>query len=100
VLLMLQWNPIYPGIAALFVAALASGLCRPDLWRNTLVDGLLDDLLGFGGEDSAGASFSSGWYRLDNGQGWHRPGFARGTDHCADGQRSWGDQPRAYGATI
>jgi hypothetical protein len=40
-LLMLPWNPIYPGIAALFVAALASGLCRPDLWRNTLVGGLV-----------------------------------------------------------
>ena len=41
VLLMLPWNPIYPGIAALFVAALASGLCRPDLWRNTLVGGVV-----------------------------------------------------------
>jgi hypothetical protein len=38
---MLPWNPIYPGIAALFVGALATGLCRPDLWRNTLVGGLL-----------------------------------------------------------
>jgi Lycopene cyclase len=38
-LLMLPWNPIYPGIAALFVGALASGLCRPDLWRNMLVGG-------------------------------------------------------------
>jgi hypothetical protein len=41
VLLMLPWNPIYPAIAALFVAALASCLCRPDLWRNTLVGALL-----------------------------------------------------------
>jgi len=41
VLLMLPWNPIYPGIAALFVGALASGLCRPDLWRNTLVGGVV-----------------------------------------------------------
>jgi hypothetical protein len=41
VLLMLPWNPIYPAIAALFVAALASCLCRPDLRRNTLVGGLL-----------------------------------------------------------
>ena len=39
VLLLLPWNPIYPGIAALFVGALASGLCRPDLLRNTLVGG-------------------------------------------------------------
>ena len=41
VLLMLPWNPIYPGISALFVGALASGLCRPDLWRNAFVGGLL-----------------------------------------------------------
>ena len=41
VLVMLPWNPIYPGIAALFAGALASGLCRPDLWRNTLVGGLV-----------------------------------------------------------
>jgi hypothetical protein len=41
VLLMLPWNPIYPGIVALFAGALASGLCRPDLWRNTLVGGVL-----------------------------------------------------------
>jgi hypothetical protein len=40
-LLMLPWNPIYPGIAALFVGALATGLCRPDLWRNTLIGGVL-----------------------------------------------------------
>lgn len=39
--LTLPWNPIYPGIAALFAGALASGLCRPDLWRNTLVGGLV-----------------------------------------------------------
>lgn len=39
VLLMLPWNPIYPGIASLFVAALATGVCRPDLWRNTLIGG-------------------------------------------------------------
>jgi hypothetical protein len=41
VLLMLPWNPIYPGIAALFVGALAAGLCRPDLWRSTLVGGVV-----------------------------------------------------------
>jgi hypothetical protein len=38
---MLPWNPIYPGIAALFVSALASGLCRPDLGQNTFVGGLV-----------------------------------------------------------
>lgn len=38
-LLMLPWNPIYPGIAALFSGAFASGLCRPDLWPNTLAGG-------------------------------------------------------------
>jgi hypothetical protein len=41
VLLMLPWNPIYAGIVALFAGALASGLCRPDLWRNTFVGGLV-----------------------------------------------------------
>lgn len=40
-LLILPWNPIYPGIAALFAGALASGLCRPDLWRNMLVGGVV-----------------------------------------------------------
>jgi len=45
VLLLLPWNPIYPGIAALFAGALTSGLCRPDLWRNTLVGGLVFLLL-------------------------------------------------------
>ncbi len=39
VLLILPWSPIYPGIAALFAGALATGLCRPDLWRNTLIGG-------------------------------------------------------------
>lgn len=41
VFLLLPWNPIYPGIAALCVGAVASGLCRPDLWRNMLVGGLV-----------------------------------------------------------
>jgi lycopene cyclase-like protein len=40
-LLMLPWNPIYPGIVALVLGALASGLCRPDLWRNILVGGVV-----------------------------------------------------------
>lgn len=40
-LFLLPWNPIYPGIVALFAAALANCLCRPDLWRNTLVGGLV-----------------------------------------------------------
>jgi len=41
VLLILPWNPIYPGIAALFAGALASVLCRPDLWRSALVGGVV-----------------------------------------------------------
>ena len=41
VLLLLPWNPIYPGIVALFAGALTSWLCRPDLWRNTLVGGVI-----------------------------------------------------------
>ena len=35
----LGWNPIYPGIVAMFSGALATILCRPDLWRNTLLGG-------------------------------------------------------------
>lgn len=38
-LLGLRWNPIYPGILAMFSGALATTLCRPDLWRNTLFGG-------------------------------------------------------------
>jgi phosphoglucomutase len=50
------------------------------------VDGLLDGSLGFGGEESAGASFvPSGWQRLDDGQRWNCPGFAGGGDHRPDG---------------
>ena len=53
------------------------------------VDGLLDGSLGFGGEESAGASFCPfGWHRLDDGQRWNCPGFARGGDHSPDGPRS------------
>ncbi len=39
ILLTLPWNPIYPGIAALVAGAVACGLCRPDLWRNTFTGG-------------------------------------------------------------
>ena len=61
------------------------------------VDGLLDGSLGFGGEESAGASFvSSGWQRLDDGQRRNRPGFARGGDHGADGPRSRRNLPRTH----
>ena len=38
-LLALRWNPIYPGILAMFSGAAATLLCRPDLWRNTLFGG-------------------------------------------------------------
>ncbi len=41
VLLRFPWNPIYPGIVALFAGALTSCLCRPDLWRNALVGGVV-----------------------------------------------------------
>ena len=50
------------------------------------VDGLLDGSLGFGGEESAGASFVRlDGSRLDDGQGRNRPGSAGGGDHSADG---------------
>lgn len=39
VLYFIDWNPIYPGISALVVGALAALLCRPDLWRNTVFGG-------------------------------------------------------------
>lgn len=38
-LYFIDWNPIYPGIFALVVGAVAALLCRPDLWRNTLYGG-------------------------------------------------------------
>lgn len=41
VLYFLPWNPIYPGIAAMFVGAVAAIWCRPDLKTKTLVGGLL-----------------------------------------------------------
>ena len=48
------------------------------------VDGLLDGSLGFGGEESAGASFlRRDGTRLDDRQGRHRAGAAGGRDHRA-----------------
>ena len=38
-LMVLEWNPIYPGILALFAGAVATVLCRPDLFRNALFGG-------------------------------------------------------------
>ncbi len=40
-LYFLPWNPIYPGILAMFVGAVAMLLCRPDLKTKTWVGGLL-----------------------------------------------------------
>ena len=37
----LPWNPIYPGILAMFVGAIATALCRPDLKKKTWLGGLL-----------------------------------------------------------
>ena len=37
----LPWNPIYPGILAMFVGAVAAVLCRPDLRSTTGVGGVL-----------------------------------------------------------
>jgi len=58
------------------------------------VDGLLGGSLGFGGEESAGASF----VRRDGtvwttGQGWNHPGLTGGGDHSPDGPRSRRDLP-------
>lgn len=41
ILLPLPWNPIYAGIGAMLAGALATLLCRPDLWHSTLIGGLL-----------------------------------------------------------
>lgn len=38
-LLLSDWNPIYPGILAMTVGAVATCWCRPDLWRNMLFGG-------------------------------------------------------------
>jgi len=35
------WNPIYPSIIALFVGAIATMMCRPDLINKTWIGGLL-----------------------------------------------------------
>jgi hypothetical protein len=40
-LLWVPWNPIYPCIIAMFVGAIATMLCRPDLARKTWIGGLL-----------------------------------------------------------
>jgi hypothetical protein len=40
-LFLFPWNPIYPGIAAMIVGAVATVLCRPDLKRKTWVGGVL-----------------------------------------------------------
>lgn len=45
VFLVLPWNVIYAGIAAMLAGAMAVWLCRPDLLRKTWVGGLL--FLGF-----------------------------------------------------
>jgi len=41
ILYLLPWNPIYAGIAAMVLGAIATVLCRPDLKSNTLVGGIL-----------------------------------------------------------
>lgn len=40
-LYLLPWNPIYPAIAAMFLGAIATAACRPDLTANTVVGGAL-----------------------------------------------------------
>jgi hypothetical protein len=40
-LYVLPWNPIYAGIAALALGAVANVLCRPDLGHRTVLGGLL-----------------------------------------------------------
>ena len=45
VLYFFPWNPIFAGIAAMFLGAVAAFLCRPDLMRKTFYGGFL--FLGF-----------------------------------------------------
>ena len=40
-LFILPWNPIYPVLTSLFLGAIASVLCRPELRRKTIVGGFL-----------------------------------------------------------
>ncbi len=40
-LVFLPWNPIYPGIIAMAVGAVATIFCRPDLKARTWIGGLL-----------------------------------------------------------
>ena len=41
VLMFIPWNPIYPGIIAMVVGAIANVLCRPDLMHKTWIGGVL-----------------------------------------------------------
>ena len=41
VLYILPWNPVYAGIAAMVLGAIAAALCRPDLTSNTVLGGVL-----------------------------------------------------------
>lgn len=41
ILYFLPWNPIYPGIVAMLVGAVATTLCRPDLKKKTWIGGML-----------------------------------------------------------
>ena len=41
ILYLFPWNPIYPGIVAMFIGAAATIACRPDLKTKTWVGGLL-----------------------------------------------------------
>jgi len=44
-LYLLPWNPIYPGILAMFLGGVAHVLCRPDLRSKVLLGGMLFPLL-------------------------------------------------------
>ena len=49
-----------------------------------------------GRRERRGVLCPSGWHRVDDGQGWHRAGVARGGDHRADGPRSRRHLPRPH----
>ena len=59
-LYFLPWNPIYPSLVCVLVGAVAAVICRPDLWRKTLIGGLL--FLGLYGIFMLGLRLSSPGY--------------------------------------
>ena len=82
-----------PASASTLEVLVANGVPVGFKW---FVDGLLDGSLGFGREESAGASFlrRDGTVWVTDKDGIVR--LARGGDHGPDGPRSWRNLPRTH----